>query len=57
MKLTTLLESEARELQEWFTVAINTGNPIELHVVGQGWQFRCEGLKSVLLTPEGRETI
>jgi hypothetical protein len=53
VKMTTLLESEVRELREWLAMAESTNNPIELHVVGQGWEFRCEGLKPCLIRPEG----
>jgi hypothetical protein len=49
VKLATIEQPELRHLSAWLLTAITLENEIELHVVAQGWVFRCAGLNDLLI--------
>jgi hypothetical protein len=52
VKLSTLDDSECVALEKWIAQALDAQQPIQLHVVGQGWELRCYGIDAFFFSPD-----
>jgi hydroxyethylthiazole kinase-like sugar kinase family protein len=52
MKLATLDEPEIEVFAKWVEAAKASGQPITLHVVGQGWELRCHEIRPFFFYPD-----